>query len=66
MAGKPRIEFEGTFYHVITWGIKEIAEYLRRDPAVITRYLKEGKRLESEIEKVHEGLRKSKKVNKQV
>jgi hypothetical protein len=27
---------------------------------------KEGKRLESEIEKVHEGLRKSKKVNKQV
>jgi hypothetical protein len=37
---------------VITWGIKEIAEYLRRDPAVITRYSKEGKRLESEIEKV--------------
>lgn len=45
---------------------QEIAEYLRKDPAVITRYLKEGKRLESEIEKVHEALRKTKKVNKQV
>jgi len=66
MAWKPRIEFEGAFYHLITWGIKEIAEYLRRDPAVITRYSKEGKRLESEIEKVHEALKKTKKVNKQV
>ncbi len=45
---------------------QEIAEYLRRDPAVITRYLKEGKRLESGVEKVHEALRKTKKVNKQV
>ena len=36
------------------------------DPVVITRYRKEGKRLESEIEKVHEALRKSKNVNKQV
>jgi hypothetical protein len=36
------------------------------DPAVITRYIKEGKRLESEIEKVHDALRKSKNVNKQV
>ena len=50
---------------MITWGIKEIVEYLRRDPAVITRYSKEGKRLEGEVEKVHEALRKSKKVNKQ-
>jgi hypothetical protein len=62
-----------TFYSLILeklWGVcnieKEIAEYLRRDPEVITRYSKEGKRLESEIEKVYEGLRKSKKVNKQV
>jgi hypothetical protein len=45
---------------------QEIAEYLWKDPAVITRYLKEGKRLESEIEKVHGALRKTKKVNKQV
>ena len=45
---------------------QEIAEYLRRDPAVITRYLKEGKRLEGEVEKVHEALKKTKKVNKQV
>lgn len=45
---------------------QEIAEYLRRDPAVITRYLKEGRRLEGEVEKVHEALRKTKKVNKQV
>ena len=40
-------------------------EYLRRDPAVVTRYLKEEKRLESEIGKVHEELRKTKKVNKE-
>ena len=45
---------------------REIAEYLRRDPAVITRYLKEGKRLEGEVEKVHEALKKTKKFNKQV
>ena len=45
---------------------QQIAEFLRRDPAVITRYLKEEKRLESDIEKVHEALRKTKKVNKQV
>jgi len=45
---------------------QEIAEFLRRDPAVITRYLKEGKRLEAEVEKVHEALKKTKKVNKQV
>lgn len=35
-------------------------------PVFIIRYLKEGKRLEREVEKVHEGLRKSKRVNKQV
>ena len=45
---------------------REIAEYLRRDPAVVTRYLKERERLEDEVEKVHEVLRKTKKVNKQV
>jgi hypothetical protein len=45
---------------------QEIAGYLRRDPAGITRYLKEGKILEGEIEKVHEALRKTKKVNKLV
>ena len=45
---------------------REIAECLRRDPSVITRYLREGKRLESEVEKVHEALKKTKKVNKQV
>jgi len=45
---------------------QEIAEYLRRDPAVITRYLKEGERLEGEVERVHETLRSNKKVNKQV
>jgi putative transposase len=32
---------------------QEIAEYLLRDPSVITRYLKEGNTLESEVEKVH-------------
>jgi chromosomal replication initiation ATPase DnaA len=37
---------------------QEIAEYLRRDPAVITRYLKEGKRLEGKVERAHETLRK--------
>jgi hypothetical protein len=45
---------------------QEIAEYLRRDPAVITRYLKERERLVGEIGKVHDTLRKTKKVNKQV
>jgi len=45
---------------------QEIAEYLGRDPAVITRYLKEEERLEGEVEKVHEALKKSKEVNKQV
>ena len=45
---------------------QEIAEYLRRDPAVITRYLKDGERLQGEVEKVHEALKKTKEVNKQV
>jgi hypothetical protein len=39
---------------------REIAEYLRRDPAVITRYLREGKRFEADIQKVHENLKKQK------
>ena len=46
---------------------QEIAEYLRRDPAVITRYLWEGKKFEIELERVHKRLRESgEKVNKQV
>ena len=32
---------------------QEIAEYLWRDPSVITRYLKEGNELADEAEKVH-------------
>jgi len=35
---------------------KEVAEYLWRDPSVITRYLKEGNLLGSEVEKVHAEL----------
>jgi len=45
---------------------KEVAEYLRRDPAVITRYLREGKKLEDDIGRVHVALEETKKVNKQV
>jgi hypothetical protein len=44
----------------------EVAEYLRRDPRVITTYLKERRRSEDEAEKVHEALRNISKVNKQV
>jgi len=36
----------------------EIAEYLRRDPSVITRYLREGNRFETEINKIYEQLKK--------
>jgi hypothetical protein len=36
---------------------REIAEYLRRDPSVVTRYLREGKRFETDIKKVHENLK---------
>ena len=43
---------------------KEVAEYLWRDPSVITRYLKEGNRLGSEVEKVHSKLLEN--SNKQV
>jgi len=43
---------------------QEIAEYLLRDPSVITRYLKEGNTLASEVEKVHAILRRD--SNKQV
>jgi hypothetical protein len=43
---------------------REIAEYLRKDPSVVTRYLREAKRFESDIERVHENLKKQ--VNKQV
>jgi hypothetical protein len=44
---------------------QEIAEYLQRDPSVITRYLKEGGKFEVEAERVHELLLK-RVVNKQV
>jgi REP element-mobilizing transposase RayT len=44
---------------------REIAEYLRRDPAVITRYSREMKKFEGEVEKVHVALKKT-RVNKQV
>jgi REP element-mobilizing transposase RayT len=43
---------------------QEVAGYLWRDPSVITRYLKEGNRLGSEVEKVCGKLRQ--KSNKQV
>jgi REP element-mobilizing transposase RayT len=39
---------------------QEIAEHLWRDPAVITRYLREEKRFETEVEKVHENLKRQK------
>ena len=37
----------------------EIAEHLWRDPSVITRYLREGKRFGTQVEKVHEILKKT-------
>jgi hypothetical protein len=43
---------------------QEVSGYLWRDPSVITRYLKEGGRLASEVEKVHARLRED--SNKQV
>jgi putative transposase len=43
---------------------QEIAEYLWRDPSVITRYLKEGNKLASDVEKVHAILQQTR--NKQV
>jgi hypothetical protein len=43
---------------------QEVAGYLWRDPSVITRYLKGGNRLSSEVEKVHAKLRDN--SNKQV
>jgi REP element-mobilizing transposase RayT len=43
---------------------QEVAEYLWRDPSVITRYLREGDRWESEVEKAYAKLREN--SNKQV
>jgi hypothetical protein len=40
-----------------------IEEYLRKDPSVVMKYLREVKRLESGIKKVYESLKR--KVNKQ-
>jgi putative transposase len=46
---------------------QETAEYLWRDPAGVTRYLKERKSFETDIEKVHEILsNKRRKLNNQV
>jgi len=39
---------------------REIAEYLRKDPSVVTRYLREAKRFETDLKKVHENLEKQK------
>jgi hypothetical protein len=39
---------------------REMAEYLRKDPSVVTRYLREAKRFESDIKKAHENLKKQK------
>ncbi len=36
---------------------KEIAEFTKKDPAIVTRHLKEKKNLEGEIKKVIETLR---------
>lgn len=43
---------------------KDIAGHIRKDPAVVTRYLKEKRELETEIKRLIEGLRAN--VNKQV
>jgi putative transposase len=43
---------------------QELGEYLWRDPSVITRYLKAGSRLGSEVEKIHAKLQEN--SNKQV
>lgn len=43
---------------------KEIAEYIRKDPAVITRYLKEKGNYEGEVEKVIKTLREKKSISK--
>jgi len=45
---------------------REIARYIRKDPAVITRYLKERSSLADEVEEVVRRLIKRATVNKQV
>ncbi|MBI5075257.1 MAG: transposase [Nitrospirae bacterium] len=45
---------------------REIARHIRKDPAVITRYLKERSGLKEEVEKVMKHLVKRTNVNKQV
>ncbi len=71
LRGKGRARDLGSGRKVITlvakeYGYKgqEIAEYLFRDPSVITRYLREASEFESEIENIHALLRKN--SNKQV
>jgi len=45
---------------------KEIAAYTRKDPAIITRYLKDKTEFKSVVEKVISTLKKSPNVNRQV
>ena len=45
---------------------RDVARHLRKDPAVITRYLKERDNLEKEAEKVFKLLRNKVNVNRQV
>lgn len=45
---------------------KDVAQYLRKDPSVITRYLKEKNHLREEMEKLLKLLKESSNVNKQV
>ena len=45
---------------------REIARHIRKDPAVITRYLKEKSDLAEEVDKVMKQLSKRSNVNKQV
>ena len=57
------------FSHVATefgYRGKEIAVYLKKDPAIITRYLKERDTFRKETERVVEILRRTTNVNKQV
>ncbi len=54
-AGRRVLSFVGREYG---YKGREIAEYLRKDPSVVTRYLREGRRVEAEIKKVHDHLKK--------
>jgi len=45
---------------------KEIAEYIQKDPAIVTRHLKEKGNFEGEIERVIERMGEKTNVNSQV